>query len=275
MSKSRDYTDKTIKRLFGLARNKCSFPGCEKEMSDETSALHSNICHIEAAEEGGQRWNSNMTDKQRADYNNLILLCPPHHGVTNDESIYTVDVLQKMKKDHQLEMAKRIDIEKSFSKRPSLITEVINKISTVDIDELESLPVKNSFSIENKISYNNVVLNKPLLRSYGVYQGKINALYSELERAGSPKKQAVLKIIHHFYLQSQGEYLNGDNTLTNIRKNADKLIDAVCQKLHEAIDDSANNDLSITFEELEFGISIIVVDGFMRCKILEEPANDS
>jgi len=46
MSDPRNYTDKTLKRLFGLSRNKCSFPGCENEMSDKKSAKHSNICHI-------------------------------------------------------------------------------------------------------------------------------------------------------------------------------------------------------------------------------------
>jgi ribosomal protein L15E len=41
-----------------------------------------------------------MTNDQRRRYDNLILLCPNHHVITNDENIYTVAVLKKMKSDH-------------------------------------------------------------------------------------------------------------------------------------------------------------------------------
>lgn len=62
-----------------------------------------------------------------------------------------------------------------------------------------------------------------------------------------------------------------DQSLENIRKHADQLIDTVRRNLHEIIDDSANNDLSVAYEDVEFAVSILVVDGFLRCKILEEP----
>lgn len=244
-------------------------------MSNELSAINSNICHIEAANKGGERWNPDMSDEQRADYENLILLCPPHHQVTNDESVYTVTALKEMKKKHEDEMALRVSVEKPLSKRPSLLSDVINKISSIDIDEVVDTPVENSFSIEDKIEYNGVIANKPLMESYKVYQGKINSLYGEIERAGSNKKASILRAIKHFYLTSKGKILGNDQSHTSVMKNADKLIDSVRRQLHEVIEDSSNNQLNATYEEVDFAVSIIVVDGFMRCKILEEPAIDN
>ena len=271
MAGPRSYTEKTLKRLFGLACNRCSFPGCEEIMSDEHSAKNSNICHIEAAKEGGERWNKDMTDLQRADYDNLLLLCVRHHDITNDVNVYTVDKLKAMKKSHEQEMERRTSNDRPLNKRPSLLTDVINKIVSTDIEDVDEEPVTNSFSIEDKIEFNHVATNKPLITEYRVYQGKINALYSEFERSGSAKKQGVLRAIKLMYVTAKGELLGADQSLENIRKHADQLIDLVRRKLHEIIDDSANNNSLIAYEDVEFAVSILVVDGFLRCKILEEP----
>jgi len=59
------------------------------------------ICHIEAAEEGGERFNPNMTNEQRRAASNLMLMCYEHHQVTNDTVKYTVKKLQQMKQDHE------------------------------------------------------------------------------------------------------------------------------------------------------------------------------
>ena len=96
-SKARNYSPLTIKRLFGLSGNQCAFPGCTKICVNTQNAKDSNICHIEAAEKGGERYNPLMTDKQRADYPNLILLCIQHHDETNDIEKYTVEILKDMK----------------------------------------------------------------------------------------------------------------------------------------------------------------------------------
>jgi len=105
---ARNYSQKTIKRLFALSGNQCAFPNCNRILVNQNNALDSNICHIEAAESKGQRYNPNMTDKERADYNNLILLCPIHHDETNNVDEYTVDVLRNMKKNHEQLIRERI-----------------------------------------------------------------------------------------------------------------------------------------------------------------------
>ena len=141
MAGPRDYTYKTIKRLYGLSGNQCAFPDCDERMANDENAKNSNICHIEAANKGGERYNPKMTDAQRADYPNLILLCVQHHDKTNDEERYTVDVLKEMKAKHEDEITKKLNPILN----PSILTTVINTISSMDIDEFESSDCKKCF----------------------------------------------------------------------------------------------------------------------------------
>lgn len=271
MAGPRDYSKQTIKRLYGMARNKCSFPGCETEMSTEYSARSSNICHIEAAYEGGQRWNPHMTNKARADYENLILLCQDHHDTTNDVTIYTVAALKHMKEVHVREMEQRCAGERPLEKKPTLLAAIVNKIATIDLEQAGDDPIINSFPVEKKIEHNNVIKNQYIIQEYSSYQGKLNVLYSELERNGSRKKEFLLKNVRQLYLEAKGQLLKGNDSIENIQVHADDLLDYVKSRLHELIDTSLNTTAELPYEMVEFAISIIMVDCFMRCKILEEP----
>jgi hypothetical protein len=59
------------------------------------------ICHIEAAEEGGERYNDKQSDDERRDFDNLILFCPTHHTITNNVFKYFVEVLKGVKTTHE------------------------------------------------------------------------------------------------------------------------------------------------------------------------------
>ena len=55
---------KTRIRLYALSGNRCAFPGCVVTfVSPEDETNVSNICHIEAAEEGGERYNPKSNEK--------------------------------------------------------------------------------------------------------------------------------------------------------------------------------------------------------------------
>lgn len=96
-----DPTPSTIKKLFARSRNLCAFPGCSQELVTDTGNLVVDICHIEAAEPNGQRYNPRQTDEERRSTSNLILLCPTHHRVTNDEALYPASKLVEMKQNHE------------------------------------------------------------------------------------------------------------------------------------------------------------------------------
>ena len=269
MLKTRKYTDKTLKRLFALSGNQCAFPDCEKTLVNESNAKDANICHIEAKNEGGERYNPSMTDEERDDYPNLILLCVQHHDKTDDVQKYTVETLKQMKQDHEIEIDKKL----SPQQRTSFLAEVINKISSLDIDTIEGEEVTNSFNPEYKITYNDITIYKPMLEEFKVYQAKLNAIYKEIESQGSFKKNALLRNIKSVYLKAKGE-LN-DTSQAEIRKNSDKLIEAVENRLWKLFEQTENANNTIHYEDLNFSLQIIMVDAFMRCKILEEPQHDN
>lgn len=93
-------TVQTLKILFGMSDNCCSFPGCEQIMcSPEWDAVLGEVCHICARSSGGPRYDPIQSDDERNQYSNLILLCPTHHTLVDHiaPKDFGVDVLQRMK----------------------------------------------------------------------------------------------------------------------------------------------------------------------------------
>ena len=103
----RNYSDKTIKILFGLSRNQCAHPDCTLPViirHDEKSRSHiiAQICHIYSHSARGPRGNSGLTPDQLNSVENLVLLCRNHHGLIDDQPVnYPPELLQKWKHDHE------------------------------------------------------------------------------------------------------------------------------------------------------------------------------
>lgn len=91
----------TLRELFLRSGKICAFPGCAALMMDEKGNFIGQLCHIEAAEPGGERFNHLMTNEQRRHVSNLLLMCYPHHVETNDTAVFTVDRMQQIKADHE------------------------------------------------------------------------------------------------------------------------------------------------------------------------------
>jgi hypothetical protein len=91
----------TLRELYLRSGNVCAFPGCDALMMDEDGNFIGQICHIEAAEPGGERFNPAMTNEERRSASNLLLLCYPHHVATNDIRRYAAADLRKIKVEHE------------------------------------------------------------------------------------------------------------------------------------------------------------------------------
>ena len=96
----------TLRALFAKSGNQCAFPGCNHRIINGKNQLIGEVCHIEAAEIGGERYNPNQSDEDRRDYSNLILLCHEHHVETNDVNEFPVSKLKEMKRLHEEKFAK-------------------------------------------------------------------------------------------------------------------------------------------------------------------------
>lgn len=63
------------------------------------------VCHIEAAEPGGPRFNEKSNNEERRNVRNLMLMCHGHHKVTDDEEKYPTWKMSELKRQHELHFA--------------------------------------------------------------------------------------------------------------------------------------------------------------------------
>lgn len=95
-----------LRALFARSGNRCAFPGCTAPLINERNQFIAQVCHIEAAEPRGERYNSSQSDEERRDYANLLILCYPHHVETDDVARYSVQALREMKAHHEQQFAR-------------------------------------------------------------------------------------------------------------------------------------------------------------------------
>ena len=104
-NKARNYSISTIKKLYNFANNKCAFPNCTKSLvAEDGETMIGQIAHIQAANEGGARYYPIISDKERAGFPNLMLLCDEHHKMIDNkanEEKYTIELLKKWKAEHE------------------------------------------------------------------------------------------------------------------------------------------------------------------------------
>ena len=89
-----------IKTLFALSCKRCDYPGCEEPLTDPSwGQVKADIAHIRGRRPGSARYESAMTDEQRHDYDNLLLLCPTHHRLVDrlDPAGHPVTRLEEIK----------------------------------------------------------------------------------------------------------------------------------------------------------------------------------
>ena len=104
----------TIRALFALSGNQCAFPGCSHLLISNKGTFIAQLCHIEAANKGGQRFNPNQSEEERRSQSNLLLLCYAHHRETDDEDEYTRERLWEMKKAHEEQFKNQYELPESL-----------------------------------------------------------------------------------------------------------------------------------------------------------------
>lgn len=113
---ARNYKEKDIKILWGLAAARCAFPAClkqlvlEKTNADPTVTI-GEMAHIIAhsPDVTAPRADANFNAALRDAYENLILLCDTHHSqVDKQPNTYTANDLRKWKVDHERWVADRL-----------------------------------------------------------------------------------------------------------------------------------------------------------------------
>ncbi len=95
-------TNPEIKKLYGLAAGRCSI--CKINVFDNKVHI-GEMAHIIAKNLNGARGKEDLSINRNS-YDNLILLCANHHTeVDQNPSYYTVEVLHRIKSEHENEVA--------------------------------------------------------------------------------------------------------------------------------------------------------------------------
>ena len=156
----------TLRELFLKSGNLCAFPGCSRLMMSASGAFVGQVCHIEAAEDGGERFNQNMSNEERRAAKNLMLMCYDHHTETNDVAAFPVQKLQQIKSDH----------EGRFSDPQRAILAELKDWTTTD----EPAPAANLRRIDRVLAWNAPPLELPkLVRSLGEYVDRLKVVPQE------------------------------------------------------------------------------------------------
>lgn len=96
----------TKSRLYADSAGYCAID--MKPLIHFDTKMVGRIAHIKAAKPGGARFDENMTEEERADYNNLIYICQACHDYVDDkayEDEWPVERLIQKKQDHIDKMA--------------------------------------------------------------------------------------------------------------------------------------------------------------------------
>lgn len=99
-------TLKTRKKLWGKSGGRCSI--CRGEIFEpsqdisQSSVVLGEEAHICGEQPGSARYDASMTDDERNEENNLVLLCPTDHTkIDKNEADYPVEKLRLLKSEHE------------------------------------------------------------------------------------------------------------------------------------------------------------------------------
>lgn len=139
------------------------------------------------------------------------------------------------------------------AKSPRLLAQIVRNLITLQTEPKPATQT-HPFKIDAKIEFNELSRHYGIIKKYSVYYHSVEALYNELEPA---QKSSLLEAINDLYLASQRPSINSDDLWDNVESK-------IIEKL--------GNETQLAYsEQLEWCVKIIMVDAFMRCKILEEP----
>ena len=138
----------TLRALFTRSGNQCAFPGCTQPVVNVKNKFIAQVCHIEAASEGGERFNALSNDEYRRSYENLVILCYPHHIETDDIDEYTVEYLRQTKLDHEQQFLKS-DFKIDEAELQKLVSEMQAYWSNIDhLNQIEHYNLESGLAME-------------------------------------------------------------------------------------------------------------------------------
>lgn len=174
-----------IKELFAKSGNLCAFPGCNHLMVTSDGNIIGQICHIEGAEPGGERFNASQSNEERRQVNNLIMLCYEHHVVTNNVKEFPVQRMQEMKAIHEAKF-----------------TDALQRIERAFVDEASNTSVKGGGSLRKLHEVQKWDLND---EQHGEMVEQFNVFAEKLRKVPRDTRELLLVLVERSSRPRWGE----------------------------------------------------------------------
>lgn len=148
----------TVYQLLSVSAGRCEM--CNKYLFEDgtfkVSGNFSNIAHIHAVGENGPRNAADLTEAEKNDISNLMLLCPEHHHMIDSKpDEYGTNTLLKTKQEHE----QRIRILTSLSDLKSC--RIVSYFVNIDVQNLET---RDSSLNKAVVSQKMIPQDRPVLK---------------------------------------------------------------------------------------------------------------
>lgn len=103
----RSYSQRTLKILWGRSAGRCALPSCRINLlvdatDYDPAVIIGEIAHIEASSDAGPRANKSKSQKERDEYDNLILLCQNCHALLDGQkNTHSIEYIKQLRNDHE------------------------------------------------------------------------------------------------------------------------------------------------------------------------------
>lgn len=186
-----------IKALFAKSGNICAFPSCFQPLIDDRNLFVGQVCHIYAVSKSDARFDPQKCADELRSFENLILLCYPHHKrIDRFEDEFTAAILKSMKSIHEAKF------ERSEFEAPE---------SAVDEATIQIMDSNWAPPLDQVIDQIQEVLDTGIAMSYSaanmcyVLDAKLFFVYTELFQSLPPSEQVSLYYEHLAWRERRAE----------------------------------------------------------------------
>jgi hypothetical protein len=166
----------------------------------------------------------------------------------------------------------------NYENNPSDVNQVVLILfNTIKEDDNNVYRKNLPPGIEEKIIFNNVVSNRPLIEiCYSENGFYLDTAYEALDSDTPGRRKLFMRYLNLLYLKILGAYLKNNTSLDKIetiRENADNILVEIINSLLLKIANNTKAIEHISSESIEYNVIAIVCHAFVDCKILENPNN--
>ncbi len=219
---------KDEKLLWSRAAGRCSMPDCRQQLTldvdHDKSVTLGEMCHIVGERPLAARGKSNFPREDRFLYSNLILLCAHHHTIIDRHPAkYSVEVLHKMKSDHELWVAESLSAKKIRPENLVYSTLIDNISIALKLDQW-TWSIDNAvrhFLHEDFIDAADFIMERQLATIWPGTQLELESATRDLMASFLKYVQQYLSFAAPASSYSQAKYFAADTSYKRISKNPD------------------------------------------------------